>query len=95
MVIIVCFTLIGLPLAGFLTFSVLEGIEGLWIGYFLGALVQMMILAWMTLRADWKDIAEEANGRMCNNYLEAESVEPDKFNNNDPSYYSLFDRSIN
>lgn len=48
-----CLFFISLPAACFLAFWADGGIQGLWIGYFLGMLVQVLILAWLTCSSDW------------------------------------------
>ena len=53
-----CFYLISIPSACYLAFLAGNGITGLWIGYFLGILVQMIIVGCMTIMADWQGIAD-------------------------------------
>lgn len=48
-----CFYLISIPSSCYLTFVAGNGIKGLWIGYFLGIFVQMLIVQNITTMADW------------------------------------------
>ena len=43
-----CFYLISLPAASYLAFVADKGIQGLWMGYFLGIVIQVLIVAWLT-----------------------------------------------
>ena len=66
-----------------------NGITGLWIGYFLGILVQMIIVGCMTITADWQEIADKAEARMLNaNEESVVATSPAKNKAND--YESLF-----
>ena len=59
-------------MAVYLAFIVNDGIRGLWNGYFFGCLVQAVLVTWMTLRQDWQEIANEAEGRIDNDNLNFE-----------------------
>ena len=48
-----CFYLVSLPVASYLAFVTNAGIRGLWMGYFLGIIIQVLILAWLTWSTDW------------------------------------------
>ena len=49
MISIISFYAVSLPVACYLAFNQNEGILGLWVGYFIGIVVQVMIIAWKTL----------------------------------------------
>ena len=83
-----CFYLISLPTASYLAFVADAGIRGLWIGYFLGIVIQVIIVAWLTWSEDWQDIADEAEDRLKHDYKETLTLLPDRFT--DLDYYSLF-----
>ena len=83
LVTLACFYLVSVPFACFFAFVRDTGIAGLWLGYFLGILVLMMIVAWMTLREEWQDIADVAANRIIHNYLETMSIIPEKQSLND------------
>ena len=48
-----CFYMLSIPFSCFFAFVRDNNIAGLWLGYFLGILVLMIIVAWMTMRDDW------------------------------------------
>ena len=83
-----CFYLVSLPVASYLAFVADAGIGGLWMGYFLGIIVQVLILAWMTWDADWQEIADEAEERLKQVFEETVSIVPDRLT--DLDYLSLF-----
>ena len=60
---ILSYYLLSVPAAVYLAFYVGMGITGLWIGYFIGILIQAIVLAWLTLNTNWQDIAAEAQVR--------------------------------
>ena len=88
MISISCFYLISLPTASYLAFVTHAGIRGLWIGYFLGIIIQVLIVAWLTWSHDWQDIADDAESRLRQDYKETLTIIPDKLTELD--YYSLF-----
>ena len=61
---ILSYYLLSVPAAVYLAFFAGMGIRGLWIGYFFGILIQAMVLAWLTLGADWQEIAAEVQVRI-------------------------------
>ena len=65
LVTLACFYLLSIPFACFFAFVRGNGIAGLWLGYFLGILVLMIIVAWMTFKEDWQDIADKAVDRIA------------------------------
>ena len=83
-----CFYLISLPSASYLAFVANAGIRGLWMGYFLGIIIQVLIVAWLTWSEDWQDIADEAENRLKHDYKETLTLIPDRLT--DLDYYSLF-----
>ena len=72
-----CFYLVSIPFSYLLAFVRGNGIAGLWLGYFLGILVLMVIVAWMTLREEWQDIADYAANRIVQDYNDTVSLFPD------------------
>jgi len=64
LVTIACFYLLSIPFACYFAFVRGNGILGLWVGYFIGILVLMIIVAWMTLKEDWQDLADKAANRI-------------------------------
>ena len=60
---ILSYYLLSIPAAIYLAFIVGIDIRGLWIGYFFGILIQVIVLAWLTLRTDWQEIAAEVQVR--------------------------------
>ena len=59
-----CFYLVSIPVASYLAFVADMGILGLWFGYFLGIIIQNLILAWLSCTADWQKIADDAIERL-------------------------------
>ena len=53
MISIAGFYLVSIPAACYLAFVENGGIFGLWIGYFLGIIIQVVIIAWRTFAVDW------------------------------------------
>ena len=92
LVTLACFYLLSIPFACFFAFGRGTGIAGLWLGYFLGIMVLMVIVAWMTLREEWQDIADAAANRIVNNYHETISLLPDLGQSqHDVSVFSFLD----
>ena len=58
-----CFYLVSIPTALYLAFVARYGIIGLWLGYSLGNLVQMVIVACVIFTADWQEVADLAESR--------------------------------
>ena len=83
LVTLACFYLLSIPFSCFFAFVRGNGIAGLWLGYFLGILVLMVVVAWMTLREDWQEIADLAANRIVNDYHETMSIIPDNKSLND------------
>ena len=54
-----CFYLVSIPTALYLAFIADYGIIGLWLGLSIGTFMQMIIIAVMTFKADWQEIAKE------------------------------------
>ena len=77
-----------MPTASYLAFVANAGIRGLWIGYFLGIVIQVLIVAWLTWKEDWQDVADEAEYRLRHDYKETLTIAPDKLT--DLDYFSLF-----
>ena len=77
LVTLACFYLLSIPFASFFAFARGNGIAGLWLGYFLGIFVLMTIVAWMTLKEEWQDIADAAANRIVNDYHETISLLPE------------------
>ena len=62
---IVSYLLVSNSSAYYLAFEEKEGAFGLWIGFYLGIIFQILMLAVMTLIiADWQKISDEANDRL-------------------------------
>ena len=57
---IVCFYIVSIPTALYLALVAGKGIIGLWLGYSLGNLVQMIIVACVTFTTDWQEVADLA-----------------------------------
>ena len=92
LVTLACFYLLSIPFACFFAFGRGNGIAGLWLGYFLGIMVLMIIVAWMTLKEEWQDIADAAANRIVNNYHETISLLPDLGQSqHDVSVFSFLD----
>ena len=49
-------------MAGFLAFAMGDGVRGLFIGYFLGMVVQLAIISWITMTVDWQEIVDNVDG---------------------------------
>ena len=94
MVTLACFYLISIPFAIIFAFVRGNNISGLWLGYFLGIFVLMIIVAWMTLKEEWQDIADAAANRIVNNYNETMSLlsDRDKETNRDAFSFLGFER---
>ena len=74
MVTLACFYLLSIPLAYIFAFVTDYGISGLWLGYYLGIMVLLVIVAWMTLGEEWQDIADAATNRIVHNFNETMSL---------------------
>ncbi|CAI0468280.1 unnamed protein product [Linum tenue] len=48
-----CYYVVGLPLGCILGFKFEQGVKGIWTGMIGGTFMQMVILLWVTYRADW------------------------------------------
>ncbi|RQM24465.1 hypothetical protein B5M09_011122 [Aphanomyces astaci] len=59
----VAYYVVGLPLAGMLSFRLSWGLEGLWIGLTVGAVCACSAYTIVMARLSWNDVLEEANAR--------------------------------
>ena len=84
---IACYYFVSIPCAAYLAFVHETGIMGLWMGWFIGIIVQLVIIGWLTLRLDWQVMASLAQERLETDYDETISIVPDKFTN--PSYFKF------
>ncbi|CAI0468278.1 unnamed protein product [Linum tenue] len=55
-----CYYVVGLPLGCILGFKFEQGVKGIWTGMIGGTFMQMVILLWVTYRADWNIEVEKA-----------------------------------
>ena len=61
---IASYYLVSVPLACLLAFVAMMDIAGLWIGLYLGEVVQFVVLLTIILRADWRQLAVKSKLRM-------------------------------
>lgn len=59
-----CVNFISIPAACYMAFLSDCGIIGLWVGYFFGLFVQMVIVAYIVIMSDWQEIADNTEASM-------------------------------
>ncbi|KAK6784973.1 hypothetical protein RDI58_018428 [Solanum bulbocastanum] len=59
-----CYYIVGVPLGALLGFYFKFGAKGIWLGMMGGTVLQTVILIWITIRTDWNEEVEAAQGRL-------------------------------
>jgi len=56
--VLLSYYLLALPLGFYLTFTLQLSIPGIWIGAFIGAMVQTLGFIYLITKTDWQEIAD-------------------------------------